>query len=138
VTVVAPDQGAEHRARSLATQLGGLPVATVIKTRDATGVKAHRLDGELTEQAIIVDDILDTGETLLAAARLLRDHGVKTLTIAVTHSLLTGESWQKLWPLGVDRILTTDSIRHKAVDDRIEVLPIAQLTPVIAAQCTAA
>ena len=109
--VVAPDSGAVTRAREMADALGvERPVAWLDKERTAAGVAHTRILGELDRNAIVVDDILDTGGTLLSCCHELRSHGVERLTIAVTHGLFTGPAWHALGELGVDTIHTTDSI----------------------------
>jgi ribose-phosphate pyrophosphokinase len=109
--VVAPDRGAVTRASEMADALGvERPVAWLDKERTAAGVTQARILGELDRNAIVVDDILDTGGTLLSCCHELRSHGVERLTIAVTHGLFTGSAWHALGDLGVDTIHTTDSI----------------------------
>jgi ribose-phosphate pyrophosphokinase len=124
-TIVAPDDGARERAQALARELG-------IKTPIVQGQKQRSPDGVTTEFtswsgscAVIVDDILDTGGTLLAAAHFLRQSGVQRMIICVTHALFTGTKWRGLWDLGVERIYTTDSVGTGAIpaDERIEIIP---------------
>jgi len=109
--VVAPDRGAVTRAREMADALGvERPVASLDQERTAAGVTHTRILGELDRNAIVVDDILDNGGTLLCCCRELRSRGVEGLTVAVTHGLFTGSAWHALGELGVDDIHTTDSI----------------------------
>ena len=109
--VVAPDRGALIRAREMADALGvERPIAWLDKERTAAGVTHTRVLGELDRNAIVVDDILDTGGTLLSCCHELRTRGVEGLTIAVTHGLFTGSAWHALSELGVDNIHTTDTI----------------------------
>jgi len=77
-----------------------------------------------------VDDILDTGNTLVSACEALQAAGVREITVMVTHGLFTGTTWQRLWSLGVDRIYTTDSTPlpdSLTACERIVVLPVAPL-----------
>ena len=62
------------------------------------------------QQAVIVDDILDTGGTLVSCCEQLQQRGVRDITILITHGLFTGMLWQKLWTLGVKRIYCTDTV----------------------------
>lgn len=109
--VVAPDQGAIERSRALADRLGvDRPVVWLEKERGPGGVTHGRLVGELCERAIVVDDILDTGGTLVSCCRELRARGVRETTIAVTHGLFTGWCWRGLAELEVRAIHVTDSV----------------------------
>jgi ribose-phosphate pyrophosphokinase len=109
--VVAPDQGALERSQALADRLGvDRPIAWLEKERRPGGVTHRRLVGELAERAIVVDDILDTGATLVSCCRHLRARRVRQTTIAVTHGLFTGRGWRELAELGVRTIHVTDSV----------------------------
>jgi ribose-phosphate pyrophosphokinase len=109
--VVAPDRGAQARARRAAEALGlAHPVAWLDKTREAGGVTHVGVVGELGSHAIVVDDILDTGGTLVSCCRMLRSLDVEQITVAVTHGLFTGSRWHELADLGVTAIHTTDSV----------------------------
>lgn len=126
VTLVAPDEGAIERCRRLRQASGReLPVTHFKKVRSADGVRS-RLVGAVTEQAVVVDDILDTGGTLVACAEGLRAAGVRRIAVAVTHGLFTGAAWRRLWDLGVDAIVCTDSVGARAVaDPRVTVVSCA-------------
>jgi ribose-phosphate pyrophosphokinase len=109
--VVAPDRGALARAGALAEALGvDRPVAWLEKQREAGGVTHTRVVGEVARSAVVVDDILDTGETLVSCCRRLRSLGVEELALAVTHGLFTGSGWRELGDLGVSVLHTTDSV----------------------------
>ena len=109
--VVAPDEGGAERAADVAAAAGAeLPVAVFTKRRTAEGITHTGMRGELAPRAFVVDDILDTGGTLVSCCRALREAGVEEITVFVTHGLFTGTGWQELWQLGVTRLYTTDSI----------------------------
>ena len=110
-TVVAPDDGAVQRAGAVAWAAGiRAPVVVLHKRRDEHGVAHTSISGHVTGHALIVDDILDTGGTLVSGCRRLRAEGAERITVLVTHALLTGERWRELSTLGVERIVTTDSL----------------------------
>ena len=108
--VVAPDRGAIERARAIAEVLQLDDVARLDKVRGPAGVVHRRVVGALAPRAIVVDDILDTGDTLVSCAQQLRAHGVEHLEIAVTHGLFTGTRWRALEHLAVRAIHVTDSV----------------------------
>jgi len=87
----------------------------------------HTPVGKVERRAEIVDDILDTGATLVSACEKLVSAGAEELYICVTHGLFTGQRWQSLWSLPVKHIFCTDTIPPCATiqDSRITVLPVA-------------
>lgn len=110
-TIVAPDEGARRRANAVAKEAGITgEIAYVIKERTADGVKLVRLHGNVGKKVVIIDDILDTGKTLIACCEKLIEKNVSEITIMVTHGLFTGNEWKKLWELGVKHIYCTDSV----------------------------
>jgi len=131
-TIVAPDNGAIPRCQAVNLTLGK-PTAEVPyfeKTRDQSGIKHTKLIGRVGTQALIVDDILDTGGTLLSACEKLIQEGVGKIDVMVTHGLFTGTDWKRLWSLKVQRIFCTDTIPAKKDirdEHRIIILPIGEL-----------
>ncbi len=130
LTIVAPDEGALERCEQVRRAAGvDRPLAYLRKRRDADGVTHSALVGNVEQRVAIVDDILDTGRTLLSACAELRRAGVGEIVVLATHGLFTGEGWRELPALGVRRIYTTDSV--PSARDRAgaitEVLPVGDL-----------
>jgi ribose-phosphate pyrophosphokinase len=130
-TIVAPDEGAIGRCEAV-QRAAGMPSGKIpyfAKQRTATGITHGGPIGEVGRQAVIVDDILDTGGTLLSACEKLVEAGVEEITIMVTHGLFTGERWKHLRGLPVKRIFCTDSVPLPAsvCGDDIERLTITPL-----------
>jgi len=110
--IVAPDRGAIFRCEAVRKAVGLPAVATPYfeKKRTESGVVHGDLVGKVSSKVILVDDILDTGGTLVSACEKLRRLRVQEIFILVTHGAFTGEKWQKLWSLGVQQIFCTDTI----------------------------
>jgi ribose-phosphate pyrophosphokinase len=111
-TIVAPDNGAIARAKAVQTA-AGIPEGDIPyfeKQRIGTGIAHVGPIGKVGGQAVIVDDILDTGTTLVSACQKLVEAGVREMYIMVTHGLFTGERWKELWRLNVKRIFCTDAV----------------------------
>lgn len=128
--LVAPDEGALDNCRSFQQELGLTgPIAYFQKKRTGAGVSFSSLHGEVGKKVIIVDDILDTGGTLVGCCQLLQQAGVDEILIVVTHGLFTGKKWQRLWSLGVKKIYCTDSFTKakELTSDQIVVLPISEI-----------
>lgn len=118
LTVIAPDQGAEKRAASLAKQLE-CKYVVVKKSRDrVTGNVTHVLDSlsSVSGTAVIIDDIISTGGTIAGIASYLSTRGV-SVVVATSHALLVGEAYEKLVKSGVAEIyaLPTTGVIVKGV-----------------------
>jgi ribose-phosphate pyrophosphokinase len=130
LSVVAPDEGALERCDAVRHSAGiETPLAYLRKRHDADGVTHSALVGTVTRRVAIVDDILDTGGTLLSACAELRHSGAKEILVLVTHGLFTGERWRELPAVGVQRIYTTDSVplAGKRGGEIVEVLPVGAM-----------
>jgi len=109
-TLVAPDEGALDRCEAVRRLLGNTQsLAHFHKERTPDGVRSS-LNGEVGKRAIIIDDILDTGSTLIACCEALRQLGVMEIMIFVTHGLFTGTAWQRLWSFPVKCLYCTDTV----------------------------
>ena len=136
-TLVAPDAGAVDRRDQLAVALGmsHAKKSHCVKVRSKEGVTS-RLVESVSSKALVVDDILDTGGTLIACCEHLRLAGVEEIVVAVTHGLFTGSAWQALWELGVTRIVCTDTVAGvRCPDPRVSYVACAPaLAPAILAR----
>ncbi len=130
-TIVAPDNGAISRCEAV-KKAAGLPIGETPyfeKRRTEKGIIHHGPIGRVGSRVVIIDDMIDTGGTLVSACERLRDAKVEEIFILVTHGLFTGSDWTKLWSLGVRRIFCTDTVPLRAdLDARnISVFPAAPL-----------
>lgn len=110
--IVAPDLGAAKLAGRYADLLD-LPVAYIHKVRQsAHEVSVHSVSGEIEGRSpVLVDDMIGTGGTMLAAIEALLDKGCRPdITLAASHALLAGPVIENLRGLPVRRILATDSV----------------------------
>lgn len=137
VAVVSPDLGGGKRAdlfRSVLESLIGRPVAKgfVEKARSAGVVSGDLFAGDVAGRtAILVDDMIGTGTTILRASRVCREAGAIEVLAVATHGLFTGGATALLEDGAPDGILVTDTVPVAHVDEalraRIEVVPIAHL-----------
>ena len=128
--IVAPDLGAVKLAERFAAA-AGLPVAVVRKSRlSGTSVRAEELVGKVEGcRPIIVDDMISTGATIEATARLLEAHGAHPgMVVAATHALLLDSAFDRLARLELARLLVTDTVRvSSAALPALEVCSVAAL-----------
>ncbi len=121
-TFVAPDEGARDRCGAVALAAGSRrPVVWARKRRAPGGVEHQGLVGVPGRRVVIVDDILDTGGTVVSCCRLLRAAGVRDIAVLVTHGLFTGDCGQALRAEGVRDVWVTDTVlsRRRPPDVRI-------------------
>jgi ribose-phosphate pyrophosphokinase len=110
--IVAPDLGAVKLAEHYASLLKR-PVAVVRKTRvSGAAVRAEQIAGDIAgHPAVLIDDMISTGATIEAAARVLLAHGAQpSFVVAATHGLLVGDAPARLERLPVGCLVTTDSL----------------------------
>jgi ribose-phosphate pyrophosphokinase len=130
VTTVAPDEGAIDRCEAVARAAGvKREIVYLTKQRTATGVTHRELHGTVGAEVVIVDDMLDTGGTLISCCEKLLEEGVQEIYIMVTHGLFTGTVWEQVWDLGVKRVYCTDSLRlperiHSAQITVLSIIPL--------------
>jgi ribose-phosphate pyrophosphokinase len=128
VTFVAPDEGAIERCSAVARAAGvDRPVVWARKRRTPNGVEHLGLVGSPTRRVLVVDDILDTGATLVSCCRQLRDAGAAEIGVIATHGLFTGEHWRALLADGVQQIWITDTVLSRRRPAQARVVPVAAL-----------
>jgi ribose-phosphate pyrophosphokinase len=126
-TIVAPDEGAINRCQEVKKYLGiEEPISYFQKKRNGQTILAV-FKGKIGKRVILVDDILDTGGTLIVACQELKKLGGPEIIIMVTHGLFTNDNWKELWNLGVKKIYTTDTLPEvkTMISSGISILPIA-------------
>ncbi len=134
VVVVAPDAGGVERAKKFMENLTkqGIPaeMALISKQRAKAGViQSMNLIGDVAEaDVIIVDDLCDTGGTLVKAAELLKEQGANRVFVAVTHPVFSGNALEKIRDSMIDEMVITDTIPLRGeVPDNIHLISVGPL-----------
>ncbi len=131
IVCVAPDVGGTERARALGKLLN-VGLAIVDKRRPKPGQsQVMNVIGNVKDQTcIIVDDIIDSGGTIVNAAKALRDRGAKEVYVYITHGVLSGDAVKKIKNSMIKNLVITDTIDNsgkiKNVKN-IEILSISSL-----------
>ena len=131
IICVAPDVGGTERARALGKLLN-VGLAIVDKRRPKPGQsQVMNVIGDVKNQTcVIVDDIIDSGGTIVNAAKALKQRGAKEVYVYITHGVLSGEAVKKIKNSVIKNLVITDTIdnsqKTKNVKN-IEVLPISSL-----------
>jgi len=128
---VAPDIGGVERARALGRKLD-IGLAIIDKRRPAPGKsQVMNVIGNVKgKTCIVVDDIIDSGGTIVNAADALIKRGAKEVHVYVTHGVLSGEAVEKIKKSKIKNLVVTDTIDNldKVKKSRnIEVLSISNL-----------
>jgi len=130
LAIVSPDTGGVERARSFARHLQG-NLAIIDKRRDGATISAMTLIGNVWgKEAVIIDDLVNTGGTLSMAAEVLMRHGARSVHACVTHPVLAGDSVTAIKKSLLRSLITTDTIplsEDGAACDKIKVLAVAPL-----------
>jgi len=126
--IVSPDHGGLSRAREFALNINA-EVAVIDKRRpNHNEVSVQHILGDVKgKNCIIVDDMIDTGGTIVAATAKLKEEGAKDVFIVATHSILSNGAEKKLKDAGISKIITTDSIDSTKASDFVTIIPIAPL-----------
>jgi ribose-phosphate pyrophosphokinase len=127
-TVAAPDVGGLERARRFASVLEADLVA-ISKERDySTPNKVHKstLIGRVKgKDVLLMDDMIDTAGSVVAAVDELKTHGARHVTVACAHPVFSGPAWERLEGLAARsvaegwrfQVVGTDSVQHKDTPD---------------------
>ena len=129
--IVSPDVGGVLRARAIASRLG-TDLAIIDKRREHAGVsEVMNVIGDVSgRDCILVDDIVDSGGTLVNAAKALISRGAKSASVYVTHGVLSGQAVARIEDSPIEMLTMTDSIQATEAVKRarnIRQIPIAPL-----------
>jgi len=131
LVVVSPDVGGVVRARALAKRLES-DLAIIDKRRPRPNVSTvMNIIGDIEGRTcVMVDDMVDTANTLCEAARALKERGAEKVLAYCTHPVLSGKAIERISQSVLDELVVTDTIplREDALQcDRIRVVSIASL-----------
>ena len=129
--IVSPDVGGVVRARNVASRVGA-PLSIVDKRRPRPGVsEVMNIIGEVEGRAcMLIDDIVDSGGTLINAAEALLKAGATEVSAYITHGVLSGEAADRIAGSHLKELVVTDSIQASedvARTANIRHMPIAPL-----------
>ncbi len=132
VVVVAPNNPGVGRARKMANQLD-VPIAFIDKRKsEEDGKEVIHIVGNIEgKTAVIIDDLIDTAETVTVTANLLMERGSKEVYACCVHPVFSGNAIQKLEESIIKEIVVTNSI-HLPEEKRIDKLTILSVAPLLA------
>jgi ribose-phosphate pyrophosphokinase len=130
LVAVSPDAGGVARAQDFRVRAGG-GLAIISKNRPAPeNPEVIEMVGDVEgKTAVIVDDMISTGSTLIQAADTLLERGARRVLATATHGLFAGNALEQLECSHIERVIVTDTLPLNPAkpSDRIEVLTVAPL-----------
>ncbi|HID85749.1 MAG TPA: ribose-phosphate diphosphokinase, partial [Anaerolineae bacterium] len=128
--VVAPDEGGVDRAVKFRNRLG-VPLAIIAKHRPRPeDAKALEMVGDVEgKTAIVVDDIVSTGGTLIEAVNTLVKRGARTVYAAIVHPVFSADAVERVQASALEKVVVTNTIPvpPEKQGEKIEVLSVAPL-----------
>ncbi len=131
--LISPDMGGVARIKKLSDLLGGMSFASIEKNRDLAtgGVTAKELhEGQVKgKTAFIVDDMISSGGTIVKAVELLKEEGVKKISVFATHPVFSQNASALLQDAPIEKVYVTDSINISKSKKfpKLEILSISKM-----------
>ena len=126
--IVSPDLGSVKRVRKIADLLD-LPFAILDKVRKKPNVvtKVNLLGDVRGKTAILIDDMIDTGHTICAAIKKIKQEGAEKVYTYSTHPVFSKPAPGNIFKLGISEMVVTDTIQITKNYKKLQVLSVASL-----------
>lgn len=134
--IISPDAGGAKRATAIADSMG-VDFALIHKERRPTKITDRQnasmmLVGNVQDRiCILIDDLLDTGNTITRAAKLLKKEGATKIYALLTHGVFSGDAISRISASAIDKVVVTNSVpqeKHKAaLGSKLDVLDISPI-----------
>ena len=135
LAVVSPDAGRIKVAERWSARLGGAPLAFIHKTRNIdrpNETMANRVVGQVEGRiCVLVDDMIDTGGTIVKAAEALMADGAAGVVIAATHAILSDPAVDRLKNCSAAEVIVTNTLPISA-DRKFDKLTELSIAPLLA------
>ncbi len=133
IMIVSPDVGGVARARGIASRLD-VDLAIIDKRRERAGVsEVMNVVGDVRNKScILVDDLVDSGGTLINAADALKARGAISVDVYVTHGVLSGSAVPRIDHSSVDSLTMTDSIQPTEAARNAQHIRVFTIAPILA------
>lgn len=133
VVVVSPDAGGVERAREFAKRLKNASIAIIDKRREQANVsKVMHIVGDVKGKVtILLDDMIDTGGTIVQAAEALVRDGASLVYACCTHAVLSGNAIEKLNGSKLHKLVVTNTIPLHDKVDKLQRLEVLDVSPIL-------
>ena len=129
---VSPDVGGVERTRALSRKIN-VGISIIDKRRPALGKsEVMNIIGDVKNKTcVIVDDIIDSGGTIVNAAQALQNKGAKEVYVYITHAVLSGTAVDKIEKSKIKKLITTDTIDNSKKIGKSKKIEIISIAPVM-------
>ncbi len=128
--VVSPDHGGAVRAKKMSEYLD-CPIAIIDKRRPAPNVsEVTGIIGEVEgKNCVVIDDMIDTGGSIVNAVGELKKKGAKKVYVACTHAVFSGPAVDRLSNAEIEEVVVTDTIHlnEEKIFDNLKIISVANL-----------
>jgi ribose-phosphate pyrophosphokinase len=126
--LASPDMGSSNRTRTFARALNLDMVICDKERKRANEIASMTLIGDVAgKDVILIDDIIDTGNTLAKSAQMLKDKGALSVRAMCTHPVLSGKAYETIQDSVIDELVVCDTIPLKKETSKIKVLSVGDL-----------
>ncbi len=126
--VASPDIGGSKRTRGYANHLNSDMVICDKHRKKANQIATMNIIGEVEgRDVVLVDDIIDTGGTLVEAARIMKAEGARSVRACITHGLLSGNAVEKIENSELEELVICDTIPLYQQANKIKTLTVSKL-----------
>ncbi len=128
LTIAAPDTGGSKRANVYAKYLNAEMALCYKQRKLANEVSDMTVIGDVKgRDVVLIDDIIDTGGTLVKAAEMMLENGATSVRAVITHPILSGNAIEKIEKSALTELVVTDTIPLKKESSKIKVISVADL-----------
>lgn len=128
LTFAAPDVGSANRIREVASYFECEMVICDKHRKRANEIASMVVIGDVTDRdVVIIDDICDTGGTLVKSAALLKEKGARSVRALITHAVLSGNAYSNIQNSVLEELVVCDTIPLKGHSDKIKVISTDEL-----------
>ena len=127
--IVFPDIGGFARTAKSISKVSNIPIVVIDKSRDQNDKpQMSKMIGDVAgKRCLVVDDIIDSGETLHKAANLLIKQGALSVDVFVTHPVLSNSAAELMQTSCIDTLYVTDTIENNNLPSKFHVLSVAPI-----------
>lgn len=133
IVVVSPDAGGVERARDFAKRCKNASIAIIDKRRERANVsKVMHIVGDVKGKvAILLDDMIDTGGTIVQAAEVLTQNGASRVYACCTHAILSGNAVERLNNSHIYKLVVTNTIPLNSKEKELERVEVLDVSPIL-------
>jgi ribose-phosphate pyrophosphokinase len=132
IVVVSPDAGGVERARELGKRLNA-SIAIIDKRRERANVSKvmHVIGNVKDKTAILLDDMIDTGGTIVRASEALMSDGAKAVFACCTHPVLSGSAVQNIADSPIKEMIVTNTIPLSTEAQKVKKIKVLDVSPIL-------